>query len=140
MEPGPVRSKIIEGASCDYYERHGQMMPDNWFEQLKGFDAIYFGAVAGSYADHIRCGVRCRCPSRLRSICEHSPGAPVPGVLCSLAGREPGDIDFVVIRENTEGEYSSVGGRMFEGTENELILQESVFTRRGVDRILKYAF
>ena len=65
--------EIIEWASCDYYERHGQMMPDNWFEQLKGFDAIYFGAVG--WPDK---GFAAQVPPRLRSICEHSPGAPVP--------------------------------------------------------------
>ena len=64
----------------------------------------------------------------------------LPGVPCPLAGREPGDIDFYVVRENTEGEYTSVGGRMFEGTDREFVLQESVFTRHGSDRILKYAF
>lgn len=63
-----------------------------------------------------------------------------PGVPCPLANRKPGDIDFIVVRENTEGEYSSLGGIMFENTENEFVLQESVFTRRGVDRILKFAF
>jgi len=64
----------------------------------------------------------------------------MPGVPCPLAGRKPGDIDFYVVRENTEGEYSSIGGRMYEGTEREVVIQESVFTRHGVDRILKYAF
>jgi tartrate dehydrogenase/decarboxylase/D-malate dehydrogenase len=64
----------------------------------------------------------------------------MPGITSPLAGREPGDIDFWIVRENNEGEYSSVGGRMFEGTEHEVVVQESIFTRRGVDRILKYAF
>jgi tartrate dehydrogenase/decarboxylase/D-malate dehydrogenase len=64
----------------------------------------------------------------------------MPGVPCPLANREPGDIDFLVVRENTEGEYSSVGGKIFEGTDREVVLQESVFTRKGVDRILKYGF
>ncbi len=63
-----------------------------------------------------------------------------PGIPCPLVGKQPGDIDFYVVRENTEGEYSSVGGRLFEGTEQEMVLQASIFTRRGVDRILKYAF
>jgi tartrate dehydrogenase/decarboxylase/D-malate dehydrogenase len=64
----------------------------------------------------------------------------MPGIPTPLANRKPGDIDFVVVRENTEGEYSSVGGRLFEGTEREIVFQESVFTRKGVDRILKFAF
>ena len=135
--------EIIEWASCDYYERHGQMMPDNWFEQLKGFDAIYFGAVGwpDKVPDHISLwGSLLKFRRDFDQYVNIRPVRLFPGVPCPLAGREPGDIDFVVIRENTEGEYSSVGGRMFEGTENELVLQESVFTRRGVDRILKYAF
>lgn len=135
--------EIIEWASCDYYERNGQMMPDNWFEQLKGFDAIYFGAVGwpDKVPDHISLwGSLLKFRRDFDQYVNIRPVRLFPGVPCPLAGREPGDIDFVVIRENTEGEYSSVGGRMFEGTENELVLQESVFTRRGVDRILKYAF
>jgi tartrate dehydrogenase/decarboxylase / D-malate dehydrogenase len=64
----------------------------------------------------------------------------MPGIATPLANRAPGDIDFIVVRENTEGEYSSVGGRLFEGTEREIVFQESVFTRKGVDRIMKYAF
>lgn len=135
--------ETFEWASCDYYERHGQMMPDNWFEQLKGFDAIFFGAVGwpDKVPDHISLwGSLLKFRREFDQYVNIRPVRLFPGVACPLAGREPGDIDFVVIRENTEGEYSSVGGRMFEGTENELVLQESVFTRRGVDRILKYAF
>ena len=64
----------------------------------------------------------------------------MPGVKCPLAGKKPGDIDFYVVRENSEGEYSAIGGKAFEGTEREFVLQEAVFTRHGVDRILKYAF
>ncbi len=135
--------ETIEWASCDYYERHGQMMPDDWFEKLKGFDAIYFGAVGwpDKVPDHISLwGSLLKFRRDFDQYVNIRPVRLFPGVPCPLAGREPGDIDFVVIRENTEGEYSSVGGRMFEGTENEFVLQESVFTRRGVDRILKYAF
>ena len=135
--------EVFEWASCDYYLQHGQMMPDDWFEQLKGFDAIYFGAAGwpDKVPDHISLwGSLLKFRRDFDQYVNIRPVRLFPGVPCPLAGREPGDIDFVVIRENTEGEYSSVGGKMFEGTEREFVLQESVFTRRGVDRILKFAF
>jgi tartrate dehydrogenase/decarboxylase/D-malate dehydrogenase len=133
----------FEWASCDYYLEHGKMMPDDWFEQLQGFDALYFGAVGwpDKVPDHISLwGSLLKFRREFDQYVNIRPVRLFPGVPCPLAGKKPGDIDFVVIRENTEGEYSSLGGRMFEGTENEFVLQESVFTRRGVDRILKYAF
>ncbi|MCM2319870.1 MAG: tartrate dehydrogenase [Pseudomonas sp.] len=135
--------ETFEWASCDYYAQHGQMMPDDWFARLQGFDAIYFGAVGwpDKVPDHISLwGSLLKFRREFDQYVNIRPVRLFPGVPCPLAGREPGDIDFVVIRENTEGEYSSLGGRMFEGTEHEFVLQESVFTRRGVDRILKYAF
>ena len=138
-----ISFEFFEWASCDYYLAHGKMMPDDWFEQLKGFDALYFGAVGwpDKVPDHISLwGSLLKFRRDFDQYVNIRPVRLFPGVPCPLAGREPGDIDFVVIRENTEGEYSSLGGRMFEGTENEFVLQESVFTRRGVDRILKYAF
>ncbi|MCJ1885409.1 tartrate dehydrogenase [Pseudomonas sp. LA21] len=133
----------FEWASCDYYLEHGKMMPDDWFEQLQQFDALYFGAVGwpDKVPDHISLwGSLLKFRREFDQYVNIRPVRLFPGVPCPLANKKPGDIDFVVIRENTEGEYSSLGGRMFEGTENEFVLQESVFTRRGVDRILKYAF
>ncbi|KRV64750.1 tartrate dehydrogenase [Pseudomonas citronellolis] len=133
----------FEWASCDYYLQHGKMMPDDWFQQLQGFDALYFGAVGwpDKVPDHISLwGSLLKFRREFDQYVNIRPVRLFPGVPCPLANKQPGDIDFVVIRENTEGEYSSLGGRMFEGTENEFVLQESVFTRRGVDRILKYAF
>ncbi|HEX5514000.1 MAG TPA: tartrate dehydrogenase [Gammaproteobacteria bacterium] len=133
----------IDWASCDYYLSHGKMMPDDWFEQLKGFDAIYFGAVGwpDTVPDHVSLwGSLLKFRRDFDQYVNLRPVRLMPGVPCPLAGRKVGDIDFYVVRENTEGEYSSVGGRMFEGTERELVLQEAVFTRKGVDRILKYAF
>lgn len=133
----------FEWASCDYYLACGKMMPDDWFEQLKGYDAIYFGAVGwpDKVPDHISLwGSLLKFRREFDQYANIRPVKLFPGVPCPLANRKPGDIDFIVIRENTEGEYSSVGGRVFEGTEHEFVLQESVFTRRGVDRILKYAF
>jgi len=133
----------IPWANCDYYLKHGRMMPTDWFQQLKDFDAIYFGAVGwpDKVPDHISLwGSLLNFRRDFDEYVNLRPIRLMPGVPCPLAGRKPGDIDFYVIRENTEGEYSSVGGRMFEGTERELVLQESVFTRKGTDRILKYAF
>jgi tartrate dehydrogenase/decarboxylase/D-malate dehydrogenase len=133
----------FEWANCDYYLAHGKMMPDDWFEQLKGFDAIYFGAVGwpATVPDHISLwGSLIKFRRDFDQYVNLRPVRLMPGVPCPLANRKVGDIDFFVVRENTEGEYSSVGGRLFEGTERETVLQESIFTRKGVDRILKFAF
>ncbi len=133
----------FDWAHCDYYLQHGRMMPDDWFEQLRGFDAIYFGAVGwpDKVPDHISLwGSLLKFRRQFDQYANVRPVRLMPGVPCPLAGKQVGDIDFLVIRENTEGEYSSVGGRMFEGTERETVLQESIFTRHGTDRILKYAF
>jgi len=130
-------------ANCDYYLQHGDMMPPDWFLQLKGFEAIYFGAVGwpASVPDHISLwGSLIKFRREFDEYVNLRPVRLMPGVPCPLANRKPGDIDFYVVRENTEGEYSAVGGRIFEGTERELVLQEAVFTRKGVDRILKFAF
>jgi len=130
-------------ASCDYYLQHGKMMPDDWKRQLDGCEAIFFGAVGwpDSVPDHISLwGSLLKFRREFDQYVNLRPVRLMPGVPCPLANKQPGDIDFYVVRENTEGEYSSVGGRMFEGTERELVLQEAVFTRHGTDRILKYAF
>ena len=133
----------FDWAHCDYYLRHGRMMPEDWFEQLKGFDALYFGAVGwpAKVPDHISLwGSLIKFRREFDQYVNLRPVRLMPGVPCPLAGRKVGDIDFYVVRENTEGEYSSVGGRLFEGTERETVLQEAVFTRHGVDRILRFAF
>lgn len=133
----------FDWAHCDYYLKHGKMMPDDWFEQLKGFDAIYFGAVGwpDKVPDHISLwGSLIKFRREFDQYVNLRPVRLMPGIPCPLAGKKVGDIDFYVVRENTEGEYSAVGGRLFEGTEREVVLQESVFTRKGTDRILKYAF
>lgn len=133
----------FDWAHCDYYLQHGKMMPDDWFEQLKGFDAIYFGAVGwpDKVPDHISLwGSLIKFRREFDQYVNLRPVRLMPGIPCPLAGKKVGDIDFYVVRENTEGEYSAVGGRLFEGTEREVVLQESVFTRKGTDRILKYAF
>jgi len=129
--------------NCDYYAKHGRMMPEDWFEQLRRFEAIYYGAVGwpATVADHVSLwGSLIQFRRGFDQYVNLRPCRLMPGIATPLAGRKPGDIDFVVVRENTEGEYSSVGGRMYEGTEREIVFQQSVFSRTGVDRIMKYAF
>ena len=129
--------------SCDYYARHSRMMPEDWFERIRSHDAIFFGAVGwpATVPDHVSLwGSLIQWRRGFDQYVNLRPCRLMPGVPSPLANRMPGDIDFVVVRENTEGEYSSVGGRMFEGTEREVVFQESVFTRKGVDRILRFAF
>jgi tartrate dehydrogenase/decarboxylase / D-malate dehydrogenase len=129
--------------SCDYYLQHGRMMPDDWADRIGGHDAIFFGAVGWPAAvpDHVSLwGSLIQFRRGFDQYVNLRPVRLMPGVKSPLADRKPGDIDFFVVRENTEGEYSSVGGKMFAGTEREFVLQEAVFTRTGVDRILKFAF
>ncbi|MGS2744205.1 tartrate dehydrogenase [Halomonas sp. LS-001] len=135
--------QTFEFGSCDYYLAHGKMLPDDWFEQLKDFDALFYGAVGwpDSVPDHISLwGSLLQFRRRFDQYINLRPCKLMPGIKSPLSGRSPGDIDFYVVRENTEGEYSSVGGKMFEGTDREVVIQETVMTRTGVDRVLKYAF
>jgi isocitrate/isopropylmalate dehydrogenase len=107
-------------ASCDYYAKHGQMMPDDWKDQIGGHDAIFFGAVGwpDTVPDHVSLwGSLIKFRREFDQYVNLRPCRLMPGVPSPLANRHPGDIDFYVVRENTEGEYSSVGGRMYEGTE-----------------------
>lgn len=130
-------------ACCDYYARHGQMMPDDWKERIGRPDSIFFGAVGwpDTVPDHVSLwGSLLQFRREYDQYVNLRPVRLMPGVPCPLAGREPGDIDFWVVRENTEGEYSSVGGRMFPGTDREVVLQETVMTRFGVDRVLRFAY
>ena len=129
--------------NCDYYARHGRMMPEDWFAQLAGFEAIFYGAVGwpATVPDHVSLwGSLIQFRRRFDQYVNLRPCRLMPGVASPLAAPAAADIDFVVVRENTEGEYSSVGGRMFEGTPREMVFQESVFTRHGVDRVQKFAF
>jgi len=129
--------------SCDYFAAHDRMMPEDWFERLNGFEAIYYGAVGwpATVPDHVSLwGSLIQFRRRFDQYVNLRPCRLMPGIATPLANRKPGDIDFVVVRENTEGEYSSVGGRMFEGTEREIVFQETVFSRKGVDRIMQFAF
>ena len=130
-------------ASCDYYLRNGRMMPEDWQDDLTPMDAIFFGAVGdpARVPDHISLwGSLIQWRRVFDQYVNLRPVRLMPGVPCPLAGRKPGEIDFYVVRENTEGEYSSIGGRIFEGTDREVVIQETVMTRHGVDRILRFAF
>ncbi len=129
--------------SCDYYLKHGMMMPEDWKQQIGGHDAIFFGAVGWpeKVPDHISLwGSLIKWRREFDQYVNLRPVRLMPGIPSPLANRKPGDIDFYVVRENTEGEYSSVGGRMFGGTEREFVVQETFLTRTGTDRILKFAF
>lgn len=138
-----LRWDHFDFASCDYYARHGQMMPDDWKERIGGHDAIFFGAVGWpeTVPDHVSLwGSLLKFRREFDQYVNLRPCRLMPGIPSPLANRRPGEIDFYVVRENTEGEYSSVGGKMYEGTEREIVFQESVFSRKGVDRILRFAF
>jgi len=130
------------GWSCETYLKTGSMMPEDGIEQLKNFDAIYLGAAGfPTVPDHISLwGLLIPIRREFDQYINLRPVRLFEGVPCPLAGRKPGDIDFYVVRENVEGEYSDIGGMQYEGTEQEQVVQQSVFTRRGVDRVLKYAF
>jgi tartrate dehydrogenase/decarboxylase / D-malate dehydrogenase len=133
----------IEWASCDWYARHGQMMPDDWKQQLDGFDAVYFGAVGwpATVPDNVSLwGSLLKFRREFDHYINLRPVRLFEGVPCPLAGRKAGDIDYLIVRENTEGEYTNLGGIMYAGTEREIVIQESVFSRFGADRVLRYAF
>ncbi|CAM1501329.1 Fc.00g104910.m01.CDS01 [Cosmosporella sp. VM-42] len=139
----PLQFESFGFASCAYYKKHGEMMPPDWKETLLQFDAIYFGAVGmpDLVADDVTLwGSLLKFRREFDQYISLRPCRLMPGVRCPLVGKKPGDIDFWIVRENTEGEYSSIGGKMFEGTDRETVIQETVMTRTGVDRVLKYAF
>ncbi|KIW84334.1 tartrate dehydrogenase [Fonsecaea pedrosoi CBS 271.37] len=138
-----LKFEEFDFSSIDYYLKHGQMLPDNWKELLLPFDAIYFGAQGNPAIapDHvILWGSLIKIRREFDQYINLRPCRLMKGVPTPLKDRQPGDIDFVVVRENTEGEYSGVGGRLFEGTEREVVLQQTIMTRVGVDRVMRYAF
>ncbi|GAA4429397.1 tartrate dehydrogenase [Acidovorax lacteus] len=135
-------------SSWDYYERHGRMLPEDWKDQIGGHDAIFFGAVGWpeKIPDHVSLwGSLLLFRREFDQYVNLRPARLMPGIVAPVvrrdgSARQPGEIDMVIVRENTEGEYSSIGGRMFEGTDRELVMQETVMTRHGVDRVLRFAF
>ena len=127
---------------CEYYMHHGQMMPDNGLEILRPCDAIYLGAVGfPGVPDHVSLWGLLR-PIRggFQRYVNLRPVKRMQGVKTPLANRYPGDIDFLVVRENNEGEYSNMGGRIYQGTASEVVVQNTIFTRMGVERVIRYAF
>ncbi|MEC7823195.1 MAG: tartrate dehydrogenase [Pseudomonadota bacterium] len=138
-----IEFHTFEWGGCDYYETHGKMMPDNWKDQVADMDAIYFGAVGwpASVPDHISLwGSILTFRREFDQYINMRPVRTFEGVKCALSTPKADDIDFLVVRENTEGEYSAIGGIMYEGTDREVVMQQSVFTRYGTDRVLRYAF
>src|SRR5580700_485464 len=128
--------------SCERYLKTGRMMPEDGLEQLRPFDAIFLGAVGHpSVADHVSLwGLLIPIRREFQQYANIRPVRPLPGIDPAVKNFAPGQIDFVVVRENNEGEYSNIGGRLYSGTEDEFAVQQSVFTRRGCDRIIRYAF
>ena len=135
-------------SSWDYFEKHGKMLPDNWKDQIGAHDAIYFGAVGWpeKIADHVSLwGSLLLFRREFDQYVNLRPARLMPGIIAPVvrrdgSARHAGEIDMYIVRENTEGEYSSIGGRMYEGTEREIVMQETVMSRFGVDRVLKFAF
>src|SRR6476659_765246 len=116
--------------SCDYFAAHGRMMPEDWFTQLKPFEAMYYGAVGwpATVPDHVSLwGSLIKFRRDFDQYVNMRPARLFDGVPCPLAGRKPGDIDMMIVRENTEGEYSALGGVMYAGTEREFVSQTSIF-------------
>ncbi len=128
--------------SCEHYLEHGVMAPPGAVEALAEFDAILLGAVGDPrVADHISLwGLLIPIRRKMDQYVNLRPVRLLPGIRSPLADRTEEEIDFFVVRENCEGEYSEIGGRLFPGTDQEMAVQESVFTRRGIDRVLRYAF
>ena len=128
--------------SCERYARMGRMMPEDGLDRLAKAEAIFLGAVGWpTVPDHVSLwGLLIPIRRRFRQYVNLRPVRLFEGVPTPLANRKPGEIDFVCVRENNEGEYSEIGGRLFQGTDDEMAVQESIFTRRGVDRIVRYAF
>ena len=128
--------------SCEHYARTGRMMPEDGIEQIRGHDAIYLGAVGfPGVPDHVSLwGLLIPIRRSFQQYVNLRPVRLLNGIVSPLAGRGAEDIDFYVVRENVEGEYSEIGGRLNEGTDDEIVMKETVFTRKGVDRIMRYAF
>jgi tartrate dehydrogenase/decarboxylase/D-malate dehydrogenase len=128
--------------SCDRYARTGRFMPEDGLESIARHDAIFLGAVGWpTVPDHVSLwGLLIPIRRRFDQYVNLRPVRLFEGVKCPLADRRPGDIDFMIVRENVEGEYSEIGGRLYGGTDREMAVQESIFTRFGVDRVCRFAF
>lgn len=143
-----VQIDEFDFANCAYFARHGQMMPDDWKDRIGGHDAIFFGAVGwpATVPDHVSLwGSLLKFRRDFDQYVNLRPARLMPGIRSLLVDRQgqplaPGAIDMLIVRENTEGEYSAVGGRMYEGTDREIVMQQTIMSRQGVDRVLKFAF
>lgn len=128
--------------SCETYIKTGRMMPTDGIAQLRTVDAIFLGAVGHpAVPDHVSLwGLLIPIRRSFRQYVNLRPVQLLEGIETPLKHWKPGQIDFCIVRENNEGEYSNIGGRLYEGTEDEMAVQQTVFTRRGVNRVLHYAF
>jgi len=128
--------------SCERYHKEGALMPDDALESISGHDGVLFGACGfPGVPDHISLwGLLVPIRRAFKQYVNLRPVRLFEGMPCPLAGRKPGDIDFWIVRENNEGEYSEIGGRMYQGTPEEMAVQQAIFTRKGTDRIMRYAF
>jgi tartrate dehydrogenase/decarboxylase/D-malate dehydrogenase len=127
---------------CETFTQTGRMMPEDGIDQLRESDAIFLGAVGfPTVPDHISLwGLLIPIRRQMQQYVNLRPVRMLSGMVSPLRGRGPADIDFLVVRENNEGEYSEIGGRLYSGTDQEMVVQETVFTKKGVDRVLRYAF
>ena len=138
-----INFEYFDFACCDYFNKFGKMMPDDWKSKISNHDALYFGAVGWpeTVPDHVSLwGSLLKFRREFDQYINLRPVKLMPGVPSPLTNKNSEDIDFYIVRENTEGEYSSIGGKMFPNTEREFVVQETVMTKIGVDRVLKYAF
>jgi tartrate dehydrogenase/decarboxylase/D-malate dehydrogenase len=128
--------------NCEAYKQTGRMMPEDGIEQLRESDAIFLGAVGfPGVQDHVSLwGLLIPIRRQMKQYINLRPVRMLKGMVSPLQGRGPADIDFIVVRENNEGEYSEIGGRIYSGTDAEMVVQETIFTRRGVDRVMRYSF
>ncbi len=128
--------------SCEVFKKTGKMMPDDGLDQIRNHDAIFLGAVGfPGVPDHVSLwGLLIPIRREFQQYINLRPVRLFEGLKCPLADRKPGDIDYFIVRENNEGEYSSVGGRMYEGSDYEMAVQQAIFTKRGCDRVMRYAF
>ena len=128
--------------SCEYYKSTGEMMPKNGLDLLKEYEAIFLGAIGyPDVPDHVSLwGLLIPIRRGFQQYVNFRPVRNMRGITSPLRNIEAGKIDFCVVRENNEGEYSTIGGIMYEGTDQEFVVQEAIFTRRGVERIMRFAF
>ena len=128
--------------NCERFKKKGAMMPSDGLDRIRDSDAIYLGAVGfPGVPDHVSLwGLLIPIRRGFQQYINLRPVRLFEGVKSPLADRKPGDIDYWIVRENNEGEYSSIGGRMFEGTDQEAAIQQAVFSKKGCERVMRYAF